>query len=170
MCHAVEDGTQSYTGFFTRDSDNRVLSFTSTRYPRAKYGIPSAEACDTAMSNLSEILGYTYVRDDAIDGDLRIVLGLVEGYDDMSPTHTINEIHTIAPQLRVIPAEVFAIMNTESGISIYTEPVAVIEVSSDQIDSVYSIAHAFRQERFAVEDFTHKAAHMVETLFCRDPD
>ena len=169
MRHAVEDGTQSYTGFFTRDLDT-VLNFTSTRYPRAKYGIPSTEACNTAMSNLSEILGHGHVRNNTINGDIRILIGLVEGYNDTLPTHTIDEIHAIAPQLGITPAEVFAIMNTESGISIYTEPVAVIEASLDQIDVIYSIAHAFRQERFAVENFTQRIVYVVETAFCSDPD
>ena len=100
----------------------------------------------------------------------RIVLGLLEGYDPSAPVHTIEEVKQALPEASVTPADVFAVRHSTEGVAVYTEPVAVVEATNDQIGDIYKLGELFRQERFTVEDFARGVAYMVETQFCTEPD
>lgn len=160
---------QGFTGFISTDDDGNVTSFTSTRYPRKKYGIASLEDCQLKTSALSEELGATLQVEEHNDS-IRVVLGLLEGYDSEAPTHDVDEIHQELSEARVTPAQVFAVRLNEDGTSVYTEPVAVIETSAHSLNNIYQLADRFKQERFTVEDFNNQTAHVVETRYCSEPD
>lgn len=160
---------QRYTGFITRDDDGNVTSFTRTRYPRKKYGVSSIVECQEGMVALAAELD-TNPRPSLQQSGFRVVLGLVEGYDDTAPTHSIDEVREELPGAKVTPAEVFAVRHTQDGTSVYTEPVAIIEAPLDMVSEVYSLGDRLKQERFTIEDFESGIAYVVETRFCTEPD
>lgn len=161
---------QRYTGFVTKDDGGHVTSFTRTRYPRRMYGVASIHECQKGMTELGRELNSEVEADPIAEG-FRVVLGLIEGYDPSSPVHSVDEILNELPlATRVTPAEVFATRNTGDSVSVYTEPVAVIEAPIDLIEDIYRVGDMFRQERFTIEDFERGVAYVVETRFCTEPD
>ncbi len=160
------EGGQLLTGF-VESKEGKLTSFTRTRYPRPRYGIPSLAECTIGMDALAEKLGTLWHTEDEQRG-VRVVLGLIEGYDPASPVHTASEIAERLPSLTITPAEVFAVRNAETAL-IYTEPVAVLNFSTLFLRSVFSLADRFKQERFTVEDFNKKQSYVVETSHCTEP-
>ena len=165
---AATDG-QRYTGFITRGENNIVTSFTRTRYPRRKYGIAPVISCQVGTNELASSLGSRLLPD-AQDTGIRVVMGLVEGYAEENPTHSVDEVRAALPSAMVIPAEVFALRTGATSTDVYSEPVAVISATRDQVQSIYALAERFKQERFAVENFDTRLAYMVETIHCTEPD
>ncbi len=161
--------SQRYTGFITKDSEGNVTSFTRTRYPRRKYGVASIEECEAGMRALAATFNTATEPDPQTSG-FRVVLGLKEGYDDEAPIHTLEEIKRELIGLNATPAEVFAVRWSDEGVSVYTEPVAIVEGTLNLVDRVYAAADTFKQERFTVENFDQGLAYVVETRFCTEPD
>ncbi len=162
---------QSYTGYISTNDDNEVTSFTRTRYPRKKFGVPSIYECVTSTEELAEAMGGTHVIYQASSKQgFRVVMGLQEGYDIHSPMHTITEVEQVTLDARVTPADIFAVRHTGSEMSVYTEPVAVIQGHTRLLPRIYNLGDTFRQERFTVENFDTHRSYVVETRFCTEPD
>lgn len=168
LIRVAQNTKQRYTGFITKNEEGGVTSFTRARYPRRKYGVSSIAECETGMKALTTKFG-AIIQPDPTQG-IRVVLGLLEGYDTNAATHTIEEARQALPGVQILPAEVLAIRLTDERPSIYTEPVAVIDASTDDLDAIYKLGDSFRQERFTVENFENKSAYVVETRFCTEPD
>ncbi|MFZ3009465.1 MAG: hypothetical protein WA030_00375 [Candidatus Microsaccharimonas sp.] len=165
---AATDG-QRYTGFITRSENDIVTSFTRTRYPRRKYGVAPVISCQVGTNELATSLGSRLLPD-AQDSGIRVVMGLIEGYAEENPSHSIDEVRAALPDALIIPAEVFALRTSATSTDVYSEPVAVISAARDQIQSIYALAERFKQERFAVENFDTGLSYMVETIHCSEPD
>jgi len=165
----AQDNGQSYSGFITKDNRRLVTSFTRTRYPRAKYGIVSIQECEEGMQVLASAFGTTFELDVQHDG-FRVVMGLQEGYDVGAPVHAVDEVCLDFPGAVAFPAEVFAVRQTKSGTSVYTEPVAVIKASTECMPDAYMLGDRLKQERFTIEDFGRGISYVVETRFCSEPD
>ncbi len=161
---------QRYTGYLEMDEDLNVSSFIRTRYPRKKYGVASIAECEEGVMDLANNLSFGLYPDRQIAG-FRVVMGLLEGYDTQSPLHTIDEVSTILGKaILAKQATVFAVRHDANDVSVYTEPVAVLQGATRLLPDVYQLADSFKQERFAVEDFNSGTAYMVETRFCTEPD
>jgi len=165
---------ESFSGFITQDNEGRVRTFTRTRYPRKKYGIPEIEQITASTDTLAKKLGREVTDETRVPKEIfRVVLGLLEGYDKSSDLHTIEEVRERlgGTSLRAMLAEVFAVRPNMVGSSdIYIEPCAVITGRSKEVETVYDLADIFRQQRFTVEDFSERAAWVVETPHCSTPD
>lgn len=159
---------QRYTGFIAKDIDGDVTSFTGTRYPRKKYGVATIDECRAGMLELANSFGSELQRDQATG--FRVVMGLIEGYDNEAAIHTVEEVQRDLLSARVSSAEVFAIRLQGGAVSVYTEPVAVIEGPLNLIKDVYLLGDRLRQERFTIEDFDDQVSYVVETRFCTEPD
>lgn len=158
----------SITGFLTKDNNGKVTSFTGTRYPRIKYGVTPIEDCESIMNTLaSELSGEITIQKKT---GCRVVMGLMEGYDDQATKHDAKEVANLLPYADITSAQVFAVRNTDEGISVYTEPVAIIEANGEYLEDVYLIGDKLKQERFTVENFDSGLANIVETRYCTEPD
>jgi hypothetical protein len=166
---AAQSNGQGYSGFITEDNRGHVTSFTRTRYPRIKYGIVSIQECEEGMQVLASDFGSTLELDKQHD-DIRVVMGLKEGYDERAPTHDVDEVCLELSAAEVFPAEVFAVRHTNVGTSVYTEPVAVIKAPAECMPDVYMLGDRLKQERFTIEDFGRGISYAVETRFCTEPD
>ncbi len=170
---AVEQG-ESFSGFVTHSND-QIHTFTRTRYPRKKYGIPTIEAITASIRLLAERLRDIQIVDETAlrKNILRVVLGLLEGYEKDSPIHTIDEVRRELgdTSLRAISANVIVVRPDGTGsCDVYTESCAVITGLPDEIEAVYDLADKFKQQRFTVEDFNRKLAWIVETPHYTNPD
>ena len=166
---AVATGSR-YTGFIETDGAEVVRAFTRTRYPRRKYGILAVETCIAQTKQLAAALRFGLEPEQQTNG-FRVLLGLVEGYDKRSPTHTADEVQNIlGPSVTATPASVFAVAPKGYETVVYTEPAAVIRGELGELPAVFALAEAFKQERFTVENFDAGLAHIVETRFCVSPD
>lgn len=166
--NAIVTGT-SFAGFITRNEDGTIQSFTRTRYPRKKYGINPVEQYEPSTLLITRELGGKYKLSDQQLG-FRVVLGLLEGYDPLSPQHSVDEVTYKLPWADVQPAEVFSVRPDGGDASIYTEPVAIVTGDIRYVKDVYMLADTFKQERFTVEDFDQHIAYVVETRHCKQPD
>lgn len=170
VCDVAENNGQAYSGYIVRDEDLVVRSFTRTRYPRKKYGIIPAAECQDGMNDLANALSWT-LQPDAQRAGVRVVLGLLEGYDAASQTHSMSEVSTILGNAVVATeATVFAVRQSSAGVLVYTEPVAVVRGEASALPAIYHLADAFKQERFTVENFDTQTAYLLETRFCTQPD
>ncbi|MEO6761485.1 MAG: hypothetical protein ABI220_03870 [Candidatus Saccharimonadales bacterium] len=161
---------QRYTGYFETDDAGNVRSFTRTRYPRLKYGVTSIAECEKGMVELAYDLNFR-VNSEGSQSGFRVVLGLLEGYDVTSPTHTVDEVQSLlGSTILAEGATVFAVRHQTTGVSIYTEPVAVLRGAMSSLVAVYDLADSLKQERFAVEDFGNRLSYMVETRYCTESD
>lgn len=167
---------QSFSGYMTRlPNGDTPKSFTRTRYPRRKYGQLSDTELNMSTATLKHNLkDARIINDKARYEDMfRVALGLVEGYGDGAPTHSLDDVRDLlaGTSLRAVSAEIFSVRPHESAEkAIYTEPVAIISGDPSDLAVVYDLADAFKQERFTVEDFSTDKAWVVETLYCTSPD
>jgi hypothetical protein len=174
---AAKQRQERYTGFIELNDDpegmTSVRSFTRTRYPRKKYGIPTIQECEAGMTFLADTIGGilppSLVTDEQTQ-EFRVVLGLLEGYDRSASLHNVSEVAGSLPYEQVDPAEVFAVRITSDSLSIYTEPAAIVRGSLSRLGAVHELAEAFHQERYTVEDFSNGFTYMVETCHCTEPD
>jgi hypothetical protein len=163
---------QRFSGFITMTGD-RVNTFTRTRYPRKKYGTPTLDELAHSTEALAARLGATMQIDRVRGNFFRVVLGLLEGYDQQAPVHDLEEVrHALGgTSLRAIPAKVFSTRPDGQGnCPVYVEPCAVITGDTGDLPVVYDLADNLRQERFTVEDFSNSQVYVVETSHCAEPD
>lgn len=160
---------ERYTGFIHRDMDGFVTDFTRTRYPRKKYGVTTVAECVAGMWAMADAFDSMVVHDAKQHG-IRVVMGLLEGYEEDAPRHSVAEVLHALPDASAEAADVFAVRRAESGVWVYTEPVAVISADSNALHDIYRLGDELRQERFTIEDFDVGKAYMVETRHCTEPD
>ncbi|HET6746602.1 MAG TPA: hypothetical protein VFH06_00670 [Candidatus Saccharimonadales bacterium] len=186
---AAAEAQHRYTGTLTRDSHTgNVTSFTRTRFPRNKYGLPPGIVeCEAGVQYLAEKLGAVHLREAHQPGTSRIVLGLYEGQhatgartDADGPDHSVQEIVALLGEDAIVQqGEVFsARLDSKNGsVSHYSEDIAEIIFPTVEKQRVYLLGDAMKQERFSVEDFTGDnnmwlggQSYMVETQYCKEPD
>lgn len=144
-----------------------------TRYPRRKYGIPSIEQCNEILEKLTttlhrhdsrvmtkiDVLSYLY--------EYRVVLGLLEGYEQQHVTHSVEEVQdTLGLAVNVQEVTIHTVGPHQT----YTESAAIIRVKKPTLSQVYILADEYKQERFTVEDFSNRTAYVVETRHAKEPD
>jgi len=166
----AEEKQQRYTGFIAMSGDHTVHSFTRTRYPRRKYGIPTIADCEDGMQALATAL-KTKVEADPQHEDFRVVLGLREGYNPHNPRHSLAEvIKILGSSYHIEGTSIFAALTTPVGSNFNHEPAVIIRGAMSDILPVFDLAERFSQERFTVEVFNAGLAYVVETGHCTDPD
>ncbi|HYD34994.1 MAG TPA: hypothetical protein VD999_02915 [Vitreimonas sp.] len=98
---------------------------------------------------------------------VRVILGLLEGYDKDEKVHTVEEVSTqLGHLVKVTSATVY----TQGKNSFYTEPAALLQTDHEGLGAIYQQALAFNQERFTVENFAKGLSYVVETRHAKNPD
>ena len=163
---AFETG-QRFTGFIEQDESQ--LYFARTRYPRLKYGVSTIAECEEGVALMAERLGEM-VHPEPQTAGVRVVLGLLEGYEQGSRVHEVEEVVERLSTAHVEQGEVFSVRPQETGVFVYTEPVAIVRADVSAIPNIYGLADEFGQERFTIENFDTRRAYVVETRHCTEPD
>lgn len=140
-----------------------------SRYPRAEYGIPPT---DVALENLANTIAAqvnSSVQFEQIPlKTFSVVIGLEEGYGT-GIFHTLREVNDILDtEVNLSKATILTARLVNGKVVTYTEPAILIQ--TDDLNQVFKLAFAFKQERFAVENHMQKVAYMVETPFCSSHD
>lgn len=163
----------TFFGFFIMNGLVNQTEFHFTRYPRRKYGIVSIERCNEILKILFENLiqkdSTAQVSIDKLIApyQIRIILGLLEGYDKDEKVHTAEEVSTyLGSTSEVSQAKVY----TRGLQRFYTEPAVMLRTDTNGLDSIYKLATDFNQERFTVENFAAGFSHVVETHHVKHAD
>lgn len=171
--NTLQDIVQNHSGLkYFGFVSNQDHSYTFTRYPREKYGIPTTEELERALVLLQmSLLRLAIQHKDMLEHygylqngyDHRIVLGRHLGYSDQVVID-LEQIQRALPKSSVEEGKVLSVYRQDQDIITYGEPAAVIWTTENELPLVSQLAYDLQQERYTVENFRHNVSTLVEII------
>lgn len=154
-------------GYIAFSDDNPVYHI--SRYPRIKYGQPASNpALETLANTIAAQVNSCAQFEQIPPKTFLVVIGLEEGYGT-GIFHPLSEVSDILDtEAKLSNVTILTARLSNGKVVTYTEPAVLIQ--TDDLNQVFKLALAFKQERFAVEDHEKKVAYMIETPFCSSPN